>query len=329
MSLVSRRAFALSLGLSALAPALKAGAQTDLAYPSKPIKLVVPFPPGGGADFLGRLLAQKMGEALGQPIIVDNKPGAATVIGSDAVAKTAPDGHTLLLLLRDMALNPSIMATLPYDTLKSFAWIGKAAEGPFILVVNPSVPAKSLAELAALAKAKPGSLSYGSLGVGGLAHISVEAMARHLGITVLHVPYKGAGPALQAAVSGEIAVTLAALTGAIPFIREGRLRALAVGAEKRAPQLPDVPTIGEAGGGGDTILPQYYGLAAPAGTPRPIIERINAELKRALSLPDVVEKLAQSGIAPAHSTPEALGVEMAGDIARFGKLIKALGIPPQ
>ena len=328
MSRVSRRRFAAGLGFAALAPTVGASAQTGPSYPEKPIKLVVPFPPGGGADFLGRLLAQKIGEGLKQPIIVDNKPGAATAIGSDAVAKAQPDGYTILLLLRDMALNPSLMTALPYDTLKSFAWIGKAAEGPFVLVVNPSVPANSLAELVALAKAKPGTLSYGSLGVGGLAHISMEAMAAHLGIAVLHVPYKGAGPALQAAVSGEIQVTLAALTGAIPFVREGRLRALAVGAGTRAPQLPDVPTIGEAGGG-DTILPQYYALAAPAGTPPPVIERLNAELKRTLALPDVVEKLSQSGIATAYSTPDALAATMAGDVAHFAKLIKAIGIPPQ
>lgn len=329
MSLASRRLLlALAIALAALAPAASAKAQTGAAYPNRAIKLVVPFPPGGGADFLGRLLAHKMGEALGQPIIVDNKPGAATSIGSDAVAKAAPDGHTLLLLLRDMSLNPSLMTSLPYDTLKSFAWVGKVAEGPFVLAVNPSVPAQSLAELVALAKAKPGTISYGSLGVGGLAHVSVEAMMRHLGINLLHVPYKGAGPALQATVSGEVGVTVAALTGAVPFIRQGKLRALAVGAEARAPQLPDVPTIKEAGGG-NTILPQYYALAAPAGTPQPIIDRLSMELKRALEAPDIADKLVANGLAPAYSTPEAFGREMTGDVAHFGRLIKEIGIQPQ
>ena len=255
MPRITRRTMTAGLALSALAPVAKSAAQTPAAYPDKPIKLVVPFPPGGGADFFGRLLAQKLGEGLRQPIIVDNKPGAATTIGSDAVAKAAPDGYTLLLLLRDMTLNPSLMASLPYDTLKSFAWIGKAGDGPFVLVANPSFPAKSLGELVALAQAKPGSVSYGSLGLGGLAHVSMAAMALHFGIEMLHVPYTGAGPALQAAVTGEVAITIAALTGAVPFIREGRLVPLVVGAVKRAPQLPDVPTIQDAGGG-ETLLPQ-------------------------------------------------------------------------
>lgn len=327
MSLVSRRFVAGSLAMSALAPALKVSAQTNPTYPNKPIRLVVPFPPGGGTDFLARLLAQKMGEGLRQAIVVDNKPGAATSIGSDAVAKAAPDGYTLLMLLRDMSLNPSLMS-LPYDTLKSFSWVGKVGEGPFVLVANPSVPVKSVAELTALAKSQPGTLSYGSLGVGGFAHVCMESMALHLGINLLHVPYKGAGPALQAAVSGEVALTLAALTGAVPFIREERLRPLAVGASTRAFQLPDVPTISEAGGG-NSILPQYYGLAAPAGTPQPIIERLNTELKRAIELPDVKEKFAQNGITPAYSTPDALGTEIARDITHFEKVIKTGGITVQ
>jgi tripartite-type tricarboxylate transporter receptor subunit TctC len=327
MPFVSRRLVTGSLVASALAPALKAYAQTGQNYPTKPIKMVVPFPPGGGTDFLARLLAHKMGDSLGQAIIVENKPGAATSIGSDAVAKAAPDGYTILMMLRDMTLNPSLM-TLPYDTLKSFAWIGMVAEGPFVLVANPSVPIKSVADLVAAAKAQPGSVSYGSLGVGGFAHICMESMALHLGIKLLHVPYKGAGPALQAAVSGEVAITLAALTGAVPFIRDGRLRALAVGSSTRASQLPDVPTISEAGGG-DTILPQYYGLAAPAETPRPVIDRLNAELKRALEAPDVIDNLAKNGLTAAYTTPEGLGTQIAQDIPRFGKVIKVVGITTQ
>lgn len=328
MSYVSRRTFTASL-ISTLVPAFKVSAQTGAAYPDRPIKLIVPFPPGGGSDFLARLLAQKMTDSLRQSIIVDNRPGAASTIGTDAVAKAAPDGYTLLLVVRDMGINPSTHASLPFDTLKSFAWIGMAAVGHYVLVVNPSVPANSVAELAALAKAKPGSISYGSLGIGSLGHINVEAMKQRLGIDLLHVPYRGAGPALNATVSGEVAVTLAAITGALGFIRDGRLRALAVGSETRVSQLPDVPTIGEAGGGADTLLPTFWGFAAPAGTPQPFIERINAELKRALALPDVEEKLTQNGLVAAYSTPEALGTAMANDVAHFGKLVKAIGITPQ
>lgn len=328
MTNISRRAFWSAIAAATISPALPVCAQSPAAWPEKPIKIVVPFPPGGGADFLGRLLALKMGEGLKQSIVVDNKPGAATTIGSDAVAKSSPDGYTLLLLLRDMSINPSLMPSLPFDTLKSFSWIGKVGDTPFVLVVNPEVQAKSVAELAGLAKAKPGTVSYGSLGVGGLAHVCMEAMQQHLGIKLLHVPYKGAGPALQAAITGEVAVTIAALTGAMPFIREGRLRALAVGAATRAPQLPDVPTIGEAGGA-DTILPQYYGLAAPTGTPSPIIERLSAELKRVLAQSDVAEKLVQNGIFPAFSTPPELGSIIASDIGRFSKIVKSVGITLQ
>ena len=329
MSLVSRRAIAGSLVLSALLPAFAANAQTGSTYPDRAIKLIVPFPPGGGSDFLARLLAQKMGETLRQPIVVDNKPGAASTIGTDAAAKAAPDGYTLLLVVRDMGINPSTHASLPFDTLKSFAWIGMAALGHYVLVVNPSVPAKSVAELVALAKAKPGGLSYGSIGIGSLGHINVEALKQRLGIDLLHVPYRGAGPALNATVAGEVGVTLAAFTGALGFVRDGRLRALAVGSETRASQFPDVPTIGEAGGSTDTLLPTFWGFAAPARTPAPIIERLSAELKRALALPDVMEKLEQNGLVPAYSTPEALGNVMADDIAHFGKLVKAIGITPQ
>ncbi len=331
MTDLTRRTFTAALAASTAAASMAwpAVAQAPATWPEKPIKLVIPFPPGGGTDFLARLLGQKMGESLKQAIVVENKPGAATTIAADIVAKSAPDGYTLLMMLRDMSINPSLMPDLPFDTLKSFSWIGKVGDSPFVLVVNPSVQAKTVTELAELAKAKPVQLSYGSLAVGGLAHVSMEAMSQHLGMKLLHVPYKGAGPALQAAITGEITMTLAALTGAIPFIREGKLRALAVGATTRAPQLPDVPTIGEAGGGAETILPQYYGLAAPAGTPAPVIERISAELKKALEQPDVAEKLVQNGIFPAFSTAAELRQLIATDVERFAKIVKAVDIKLQ
>ncbi len=327
MSDISRRAFAAGLTASAMVPTQMAMGQAAHTYPERPIKIVVPFPPGGGADFLARLLGQKMSETLHQPMIIDNRPGAGTTIGTDVVAKAQPDGYTILQILRDLTLNPSIYATLPFNTAKDFAWIGMAGAGPFVLVANPAVPVTSIAELAALAKAQPGKISYGSLGTGGIAHICMESLKQHLGIDLLHVPYKGAGPALNAAVSGEVSMTIAALTGAIPFIRAGQLRPLAVGAEKRAIQLPDVPTIAEAGGA-DTILPQYYGFVAPAGTPAPIIETLNAALKRALELPDVAEKLVQNGIDPTYSTPAGMAEIITQDMARFAKLVKAIGIPP-
>ena len=329
MSLVSRRTFAMGLAVSALAPLSEAGAQTATAYPEKPIKLVVPFPPGGASDFAARVLAQKMSEGLGQPIIIDSRPGAGTTIANDVVAKAAPDGYTLLQVNRDMTISPSTYATLPYDTLKGFTWIGNAGFGPFVLVANPQIPAKTLAEFAAMAKPKPGSVAYGALAIGGMAHLNIEAMTRHLGIELLQIPYKGAGPALNAVVAGEIPVTLAALTGALPFIREGRLRALAVGSKTRAPTLPDVPTVAEAGGGEDTVLPTYFGLAAPAGTPQPIVDKLGAELARVMALPDVVKKLEDNGLVPAYSGASSFAKLVAADVEHFAKVVKAIGLQPQ
>ena len=327
MSIVSRRSIAFGLGASAVLPSPLLRAQAK--WPERPIKYVVPFPPGGGADFAARVIAPKLGEFLGQPIVVENKPGAGTTIANDAVAKAAPDGYTLLQPNRDMTISPSIQSALPYDTLKSFAWIGNAANGAFVLCVNPKVPVSSLTELVALAKAKPGTVTYGNLGIGGVVHMNMEALMRHLGIELLSVPYKGAGPALAAAVSGEIMVSMTALTGALPFVRDGRLRALGVGLDKRAVQMPEVPTIAEAGGGNDTVVPTFFGLAAPAGTPRPIVERISTELKRVLDSPETIDRLVQGGLVPAYSTSAEFEAQVTSDVARFAKLVKAIGIKPQ
>jgi tripartite-type tricarboxylate transporter receptor subunit TctC len=329
MRLISRRALTVGIAASALITRAGARAQTGAAFPSKAIRVVVPFAAGGGADFMARVMAPKMGEALGQPVIIDNRPGAGTTIAADLVAKSPPDGHTILQVNRDMAISPSTYATLPYDTLRSFAWIGKTADGPFILAANPSVPAKSLIEFAAYAKTKPGTVPYGNLAIGGIAHLSMEGLMRHLGIELLQVPYKGAAPALSALLAGEISIALTSLTAALPFVREGRLRAYAVGLDKRAVQLPDVPTCAEAGGGTDTILPTYVGLAGSANTPRAIVDKINAAMKHALDAPEVVDKVLQSGFVPAYSTPDAFAATLTSDVAHFAKLVKAAGITPQ
>jgi tripartite-type tricarboxylate transporter receptor subunit TctC len=318
-----------ALAVCTLVATSAAQGQSSAAFPEKPIKLIVPYSPGGSADFTARLIAQKMSEGLRQPLVVDNKPGANGIIGADVVAKAAPDGYTLLLAPRELGINPSIYATLPYDTLKSFAWIGLATEGHFVMVVNPSIPAQSFADLIALAKAKPASLSYGSIGIGSIAQLNVEALKQRQGVDILHVPYKGAGPALNATVSGEVALTIAAVPGAIGFIKDGRLRALAVGSPTRLPQFPDVPTLGEVGGGADTFVTTFFGLAAPANTPEPIIAKLNAELRRAVTHPDIVEKLNASGLVPIGSTPEVMASTIADDIARFGTLVKSIGIKPE
>lgn len=328
MSRPSRRTVLAGLGISAIGPSIAAHAQIG-KWPERSIKLVVPFPPGGGADFSARILAAKLAEGLGQSVVIENKTGAGTAIANDAVAKAAPDGYTLLQVNRDMAINPSVQVSLPYDTLKSFAWIGKSVEVPVLLCVNPKIPAKTLGELAALAKARPGKITIGHFGAGGLIHLNVEAMIRELGIEMLLVTYRGAGPTLAAAVAGEIDVSMSALTGALPFIRADRLRPIAVGLDSRSSQLPDVPTFAESGGGSGVVVPSYFGLAAPMGTPRPIIERMSAELKRVMALPDVVAKHEEGGLVPTFSTPSEFEAEMASDVARFAKLVKVVGITPQ
>jgi tripartite-type tricarboxylate transporter receptor subunit TctC len=329
MRLISRRALTAGLAASATIVRSRAEAQTATHFPSKAIKVVVPFAAGGGADYIARLLAPKMTEALGQPVIIDNRPGAGTTIANDLVAKSPPDGHTLLQVNRDMAISPSTYASLPYDTLRSFTWIGNAVDSPFILAVNPSVPAKTLLEFAAFAKSKPGTVPYGNLAIGGIAHLSMEALMRHLGIELLQVPYKGAAPALSALLAGEVMIALTSLTAGLPMVREGRLRGLAVSLDKRATQLPEVPTCAEAGGGTNTILPTYFGLAGPAGLSRPIVDKLTAALKHALDSPEVSGKVLESGCIPAFSTPEELATTMTSDVAHFGKLVKAAGIVAQ
>jgi len=318
-----------AVALAALHPVLPALAQSD-TYPVRAIKLIVPFPPGGGADLTARVLGQKMGESMGQPVVVENKPGANGSLGTDAVAKAAPDGYTILLTDRGaLGVNPSLYVKLPYDPVKDFSDIGIATDGPYVLVVNPSLNVKSLAELTALAKAKPGALNYASFGIGSMPQLNIEALNRRLGIDLVHIPYKGAGPAAQAVVAGEVGVTIGSVPAVQGFVKDGRLRALAVGADKRLALLPDVPTLAEAGGGTDTLIPTFFALAAPAGTPPPIIAKLNAELKKALADPSVSDKLAAAGLLPNGGSPEAMAATVTQDIARVGALAKAIGIKPE
>ncbi|MFO1415271.1 MAG: tripartite tricarboxylate transporter substrate binding protein [Burkholderiales bacterium] len=317
------------VALAAFVPATHAVAQAD-AYPSKPIRLIVPFPPGGGADLTARTLAQKMGESMGQPIVVDNKPGANGSVGSDVVAKAAPDGYTILLTDRGaLGVNPSLYAKLPYDPLKDFSYIGIANDGPYVLVVNPALNVKTLAELTALAKAKPGALNYASFGIGSMPQLNLEAMNRKLGIDLVHVPYKGAGPAAQAAVAGEVGVTIASVPAVQGFIKDGRLKAIAVGSDKRFALLPDVPTMAEEGGGADTLIPTFFAFAAPAGTPPAIVNKLNAELRKALADPAIAEKFIAAGLVPNGSTPEQMTAIVKSDVPRFATLVKQIGIKPE
>jgi tripartite-type tricarboxylate transporter receptor subunit TctC len=326
----TRHMLALALAAAcAILPAGHAAAQAD-TFPTKPIRLIVPFPPGGGADLTARSLAQKMGDAMGQPIVVENRPGANGALGTEVVARAAPDGYTILLTDRGaLGVNPSLYSKLPYDPLKDFSYIGIANDGPYVLVVNPALGVNTLAELTALAKSKPGSLNYASFGIGSMPQLNIEALNRRLGIDLVHVPYKGAGPAAQAVVANEVGVTIASVPAVQGFIKDGRLKAIAVGSDKRFALLPDVPTMAEAGGGADTLIPTFFAFAAPAGTPPVIVNKLNAELRRALADPAMAEKFIAAGLVPNGSTPEQMTAIVKADVPRFNALVKAIGIKPE
>lgn len=318
------------IGVLLLAAASPLVLAQSAAYPERPIRMIVPFPPGGGADTTARMLAQKMGDNLGQSVTVDNRPGANGLVGTDAVAKAAPDGYTILLTDRGaLGINPSLYAKLPYDPRKDFAYIGVATDGPYVLVVSAALPVKSVADLVALARAKPGALRYGSYGVGSMAQLNLEALARQTGITLQHVPYKGAPPAVAAVVAGEVDMTIASPPSLLGFVKEGRVRALAVGSDTRLSLLPEVPTLKEAGVPGEPLVPTYFALAAPAGTPSAVVARLNEALRQAVTAPDVAAKLVAAGLVPNGGTGAAMTKLVNDDVERFGVLVKDIGIKPE
>jgi tripartite-type tricarboxylate transporter receptor subunit TctC len=301
--------------------------QAQEAYPNRPLRIIVAFPPGGGADLTARLVAQKMSESMRQPVVVENKPGANGMLGAEAVMKAAPDGTTMLLIDRGaLGINPSLYARLPYDPRKDFSYVGIATEAPYVMVTHPTLGAKSVGELVAATKAKPGSVRYGSFGVGSLPQLNLEALNQRTGIDLQHVPYKGAAAAVQAVVAGEVEVALASAPSILGFVRDGRLRALAVGADRRMALLPEVPTLAEAGITGEVLHPTWFAFATPAGTPPAIVTRLNAEMKRALAAPDVTEKLLANGLVPVGGSPDAMARTVATDIARFAALAQSIGL---
>ena len=310
--------------------ALAATSVLAQTYPAKPIRLVVPFSPGGASDLTARTVAQKMSEQMGQTIVVDNKPGANGVLGMDIVAKAPPDGYTLLLTDRgSLTVNPWLYQKLPYDVQKDFAFVGIITDGPYVLVANPKLGVSTVKELVALSKSKPGTVNYASYGIGSMAQLNLEAFNQKMGTDMLHVPYKGASPAAQAAVSGEVGVTISTVPAVQGFIKDGRLRALAVGAEKRFPTLPDVPTMQEAGASNDILVPTYFALLAPAGTPPPIVARLNEEMKKAVADQHVTERLGGAGLLPVGSSPEQMAASVKSDLPRFQTLVKSIGIKPE
>ncbi len=297
-------------------------------YPARAIKLVVPSSPGGGSDIVARILAHKLTEQLGQQVVVENRAGAGTIIGNDAVAKSAPDGYTLLMGLSTLAINPSMYATVPYDALRDFAPISQAVSGPNVLIVHPSVPARTVMELIALAKAKPGSLTFGSAGMGTSPHLSAELFKTLAHVDMVHVPFKGSGLSIISQLAGEIAANYPSLPTAMPYIKAGRLRALGVTTAKRAQALPDVPSIAEAGVPGYEAT-QWFGLLAPAATPRPVVDRLYQEALRALRAADLKERMTAEGLEVVGSAPEEFAEYIKSETVKWAKVIKAAGIKPQ
>lgn len=324
--LTSRRmasAAAAAAALALLAPSL-AMAQ-PAGYPNKAIKLVVPYAPGGSADIAARLVTDEWGKALGGSLFIENKGGAGGNIGVDMVAKAAPDGYTIGLQTVSLAINPSLTAKMPYDTLKDLAPIGLVASSQHVLVVNNALPAKNIKELVALLKARPGQYSYGSAGAGSTFHMSAELFKAVAGTPIVHIPYRGGGPAMIDTMSGQVALSFPVLSAAQPHVQAGKLRALGVTGTKRSPLMPDVPTIAEAG------LPGYafetwFIVFAPAGTPRPVIDRLNTTLNQALNAPALKERMTKDGFDPTPSTPEQARARLEKEMPQWAKLIKERGI---
>ena len=317
---------ALALGL-ALA-LVSAGAQAQAAaanYPNRPVKLVVPFAPGGFTDVVARILGQKLSLAMGQQFIVENKAGAGSTIGSDYVAKSPPDGYTLLMVSSTHVISPWIYKSLPYDPIKSFAVVGKLVDSPYVLLVNPKVQARDVQEFIALAKAAPDTIHYASSGNGSAQHLMGGLFVALTGAPLKHVPYRGSAGAATDLVAGVVESSFAAVPNALAQVPQGRLKALAVTTAKRAPQLPDVPTMQEAGVAGyDASV--WLALLAPAGTPQEIVARLNAEVVRLINTPDTRKALFDAGVEPAPSSPEAMSEYMVEELARWGKVVKDAGI---
>jgi tripartite-type tricarboxylate transporter receptor subunit TctC len=305
----------------ALAPAT-AGAQT---FPSKPVKIIIGFPAGGPLDAHARLLGDKLGTLLGQPVIIDYKAGAGGTVGADFVAKSDADGHTLLMAnTGTMVINPAIYSKLPYQTLRDFAPVARTAQQPLALVVNPAVPAKTVAELVALAKARPGQLNYGSAGNGGISHLVPEMFKQATGTFIVHIPYKGSAPAFTDLMAGQVQLMAESVPQAASYVKAGKLRALAVTSAQRNPALPEVPTMIEAGIPGFEVV-GFYGVLAPAGTPRPVLDKLSGALKAALEAPDIRSRMVQQGADPAFLGHEDFARFLAAEMPRWAQAVKASG----
>ena len=320
----TRRKFVMAIGASALASQVPHSALAQQGYPNKSIRFVMPYPPGGSSEILARPIAAEMTKNVGQSVFIDFKPGGGTTIGADLIAKSAPDGYNIIMMLTAHAVNASLMPKLPYDTVKDFASITLAATLPLVVVVNAASPYKTMADLVAAMRANPGKLNYASAGPGNTSHLSVEYFKSLMGVNVTHVPYKGSGPAITALLGREVDMIFDSLSSSLPQIQGGKFRALAVSTLKRSHVLPDVPTIH------DTVLKDFdvsvwYAILAAAGTPAPLVQKLNAEVIKAMNMPDAKQRIEAAGYNIVGSTPAELDSFVKAEIVRWAKVVKDSG----
>ncbi len=308
--------------------AMSSAAQAAGNYPQRAVRMIIPFPPGGAGDILGRMLTVRLAEALGQPFVNDNRPGGGQVIATELAARANPDGYTLFLASATHAINPSLLKKLPYDSVKDFAFITLLADSPLLCVANPGLGASNLKELIAIAKSKPGRINYATSGPGTGGHLAVEMIKYNAGIDMLHVPYKGAGPALTDVIGGQVQFMCTSPLAVLPHAKSGRLRAIAMTSAKRSRAAPDIPTVAEQGLAGYQAS-LWYQMLAPAQTPAPILQRLHAEITRILNLPDFVEQLAVQGGEPLGSTPQEARRFTQVEIDRWANLIRKTNISAQ
>jgi len=315
-----KRSLKLIAGLTVAALCSAAAAQT---YPTKTVRMIVGYPPGGPTDVLARIVSQKLTQAWGQQVIVDNRPGASGMIGAEFTARAAPDGYTLLMVPVTYAVTPSLFSKMTYDVEKDLAPVAQVAAAPFILVVHPTLPVKSVKDLITLARSRPGQLNFASASTGGMPHLAGELFNSMTGVKMVHIPYKGAAPATTDLLSGQVTLMFNNMLSAMPQVKAGRLRAVAVTSLTRSAAAPELPTIAETVPGYEAN--GWYGAFAPAATPKDLINRVNAEMNRIMKMPDVTQRLAGDGVEAVGTTPEQFGAYLKQEVAKWGKVVKASG----